>query len=486
MQFDVYPGLTSAVTPGLLFCYYENDTCIRESGLEMTTYHLLPIVLAGIIGASGGRAVAQAQPAPTPPGVKAPIVKPLVVKPTQSKPYDSLPMTFFVATGEANSCGLGCERWIAADGKIDLNAAEHLRKLLAKLGRRRLPIFLHSGGGSVVGAIELGRLIRSRNIEVSVARTIPAECTRPQEQENVCERLKRSGHDLVSELDSRGAMCNSACVLTLSGGARRAVPPWVKLGVHAIGIDRGKTEIPSVAIAAATRAANFRIVEYLHDMGINKALFDTSNAVPHESTRFLQRDELVRFGIDTREFGETDWRFAEKPNIAITKGFFVRTGEADPAHSEALLRLDCIAGKAMRLTFARERNLSNPAGTAPRPLRLTVNGSRIELPYATRSGAIEIRTVTLWPKMIDSAGDEGAIEISGFGPDTDHELQGHVILSMSGFSAAYARLRKACDALWSVDDGCGVGDLSARCLPETLKTWPALPSTAGKQAWPLR
>jgi hypothetical protein len=281
-------------------------------------------------------------------------------------------------------------------------------------------------------------------------------------------------------------MCNSACVLTLSGGAKRAVPPWVKLGVHAIGIDRGKTEIPSVAIAAATRAANFRIVEYLHDMGINKALFDTSNAVPHESTRFLQRDELVRFGIDTREFGETDWHFAEKPNIAITKGFFVRTGEPNPAHSEALLRLDCIAGKALRLTFAREPNLSNLAGSAPNPLRLTVNGSRIELPYATRSGAIEIRTVTLSPKMIDSAGDEGTIEISGFGPNTDHESQGHVILGMSGFSAAYARLRKACDLLWSVDHGCGVGDLSARCMPETSKTWPALPSTAGEQAWPLR
>src|SRR5215468_1704169 len=157
------------------FAIMKRTLAFAKVASKMTTYRLPPIVLAAIIGASGGLAVAQAQPAATPPGVKTPIVRPLVVKPTPTKQYDSLPMTFFVATGEANTCGLGCERWIAADGKIDLNAAEHLRKLLAKLGRRRLPIFLHSGGGSVVGAIELGRLIRSRNIEVSVARTIPAE-----------------------------------------------------------------------------------------------------------------------------------------------------------------------------------------------------------------------------------------------------------------------------------------------------------------------
>src|SRR5260370_37294288 len=228
--------------------------------------------------------------------------------------------------------------------------------------------------------------------------------------------LNGSGKDLVSELDSNGAMCNSACVLMLSGGAVRSVPPLVRLGVHAIGIDLAKTQIRGAAIAAATHAANSRIVEFLRDMGINKALFDTSNSVPHESTRFLQRDELVRFGIDTREFGETDWRFVEKPNAAIAKGFFVRSGEADPAHPEALLRLNCGAGTAMRLTLARERSASNGTGASSRPLRVTVNGSRIDLPYATPGGTIEIRTAVLCPNMTDSPADKAAVEISRFVP----------------------------------------------------------------------
>src|SRR5262245_25006908 len=126
----------------------------------MRTRRLLPIAVAGIIGTSGGVSVAPAQPT-----AKPAVVKPATVRPIETRPSDPPPMTFFVATGEADACGSGCEAWIAADGKIDLDAALRLRKLLAKLAQRRLPIYLHSGGGSVLGAIELGRLIRTRNIE---------------------------------------------------------------------------------------------------------------------------------------------------------------------------------------------------------------------------------------------------------------------------------------------------------------------------------
>jgi hypothetical protein len=304
----------------------------------------------------------------------------------------------------------------------------------------------------------------------------------------------RSGQDLVSEIDSSGGMCNSACVLVLAGGAQRSVPPWVRLGVHAIGIDLGKTDIRGPLLAAATRSANARIVEFLRDMGIPKALFDASNAIPHESTRFLQRDELARFGLDTREFGEADWRFAEKPIVAIAKGFFVHTGDADLAYPEALLRLSCGAGKSMRLTFARQRPASTIDAGA-RPLRISMNSVRVDLPLATQPGKIEIRTTTLWPDTIASADDKGAVEISGFdsagggkSPDgslQDGKLRDRVVLNMAGFSAAYAKLRKACSETASADNGCGPGDLSPRCMPDALKDWhPAPPAAGGQTAWP--
>src|SRR5262249_12170329 len=163
------------------------------------------------------------------------------------------------------------------------------------------------------------------------------------------------------------------------GGVQRSVPPWVRLGVHAIGPDPGKTTIRGAQLAAEIRAENARIVEFLNDMGIPKALFDASNAVPHESARFLPRDEEAGLGLGTRDFGETDWRFAEKPAAAIAKGFFVRTDEPDLAYPEALLRLNCGAGKSMRLTFARERPAAAVNDADVRPLRVTVNGVRVDL-----------------------------------------------------------------------------------------------------------
>ena len=444
----------------------------------MPTGHLLPIALAGIIATCSGASVAAAQPGGIPaflkPAFSLPsFLVPRPAKPPPAKPSDPPPIAFFVATAPANACGPSCDAWIAAEGKIDLHAAQQLRKVLAKLGPRRLPLFLNSAGGSVLGAIELGRLVRSHNIEVSVARTIPAECLRDQPREKTCEALKRSGQDLVSEFDSSGGMCNSACVLVLAGGAQRSVPPWVRLGVHAIGIDPGKTTIRSPALAAATRSANARIVQFLQDMGIPKALFDASDAVPHESTRFLQRDELVRFGLDTREFGETDWLFAERPSVAIVKGFFVRTGDADLAYPEGLLRLNCGSGKAMRLTFARERP-APAVGAGVRPVSITVNGLRIDLPDPTQSGKIEMRTTVLRPDAIASAGDKGAIEIFGFDAAGDGQLQesrprDRIVLSMAGFSSAYARLRKVCNETASADSGCSAGEPSPRCMPEAIR-----------------
>src|SRR5260370_23046444 len=138
--------------------------------IKMRTRRLLPIALAGIIGTSGGVSVAPAQPT-----AKPAIVKPAIVKPTETTPSDPAPITFFVSTGDADASGSACEAWIAADRKIDLDAAQRLRKLLAKLARRRLPSFLHSGGGSVLSAMQLGSLIRSRNHEVNVAWAVAAK-----------------------------------------------------------------------------------------------------------------------------------------------------------------------------------------------------------------------------------------------------------------------------------------------------------------------
>src|SRR5262249_44192814 len=171
---------------------------------------------------------AAAEPA-RPPAV------PAKTEPAKVKLEDISNIVFYIAKGDANACGHGCDEWIAADGKIDIGAPERLRRLLAKLGSRRLPIFLHSPGGTVNGSLELGRLIRRQKLVTGVARTVPHSCDRDNWSDKTCEAFKRSGVQLESELDTEATMCNSGCVFALIGGTTRLVPPWVRLGIHAVG-----------------------------------------------------------------------------------------------------------------------------------------------------------------------------------------------------------------------------------------------------------
>ena len=83
------------------------------------------------------------------------------------------PIEFYLAHGDANACGRGCCEWIAAEGKIDVGAADRFRQLLPKLGDRRPPIYFHSPGGKVNDALELGRI---KKFEVSVGQTVPLGC----------------------------------------------------------------------------------------------------------------------------------------------------------------------------------------------------------------------------------------------------------------------------------------------------------------------
>ena len=38
-------------------------------------------------------------------------------------------MEFYLASGETDACGRDCSRWIAAEGRIDISAAQRLRHL---------------------------------------------------------------------------------------------------------------------------------------------------------------------------------------------------------------------------------------------------------------------------------------------------------------------------------------------------------------------
>ena len=150
-----------------------------------------------------------------------------------------------------------------------------------------------------------------------------------------------------------GAACNSACVYALLGATLREVSVDASLGVHSISILRTMTRRNGDGRIVATsstrvtgdtpsiRTAHGRVARYAAEMGISRALVDAAAAVPTETVRFITREEIVRFGIDKREFIETRWTADAGTTGSFTKFVMeVRPGEPK-RYGVMMMRLGC-------------------------------------------------------------------------------------------------------------------------------------------------
>lgn len=72
--------------------------------------------------------------------------------------------------------------------------------------------------------------------------------------------------------------------------------------------------------------ANQMVAAYLARMKIDRDLLDLAETVKFESVHILMREEIVRFGIDRREFVETPWRF-EDTSHAVRKMAIARKAD---------------------------------------------------------------------------------------------------------------------------------------------------------------
>ena len=333
------------------------------------------------------------------------------------------PIAFFVAKGEPDACGPGCGEWIAADGTIDAGAAQRLRALLQRLGKRNLPIYFHSPGGSVEGAIEIGRLLRARRMTAGVARTVPHGCDRSRDRESACDALKRSGRELPAELRTVRTLCNSSCVYALIGAALREVAAGAQLGVHAAVVvayhRNGGAEAaraPARLKAAALARANARIERYVTAMGIDRALFRTASEVRHDRVHYLTRDEIARFGIDRRDFHETRWMTEEGPSGAAMVVKFAAAAKAgEPTQYRAMqLLLACGRTGFISVGFARDLDPSDhlaSAAIAARGSEVTLSPGRAQPTVRPNGVAMEIWVAAAPRAFFDGAALGDTIEV---------------------------------------------------------------------------
>ena len=152
-------------------------------------------------------------------------------------------LIIYLARGPANSCGPGCDRWIAVEGIVDAGAAARISRFLRDVKDTRRPIYFHSPGGSVEPAYAIGRLLRSRKAVARVGRTIVAACAAGTQIDDACLKIKNGGGEVEAAISTYHAMCNSACSYLFLGATTREVAPDAAVAVHNSKLTLSFTEI---------------------------------------------------------------------------------------------------------------------------------------------------------------------------------------------------------------------------------------------------
>lgn len=133
----------------------------------------------------------------------------------------------------------------------------------------------HSAGGDMRGAVELGLLLRKRQIDTCLApaypRVTPAGLPMP----------------LVEQ-----AHCLSACAFAFAGGVHRHIAEGSRLGVHQFRSAQGDAGESMTQIAMVLLAA------YLEQMGVSRTLLDAAALVPPNKLYMLTLEEAQHLRMD--------------------------------------------------------------------------------------------------------------------------------------------------------------------------------------------
>lgn len=193
--------------------------------------------------------------------------------------------------GNCGECG-----WVMAQGEITRNTPDRYRQFLAEqekeFGSKLISygVRLHSSGGDLGAALELGRLFRRDEVVTSVGKTVPLDAT-PW-------FLTEAGE------------CLSACAYAFLGGTTRSLETGGfdnRLGFHQFfDLDI----LSNIAEPVFTGAERLRdqyvvgvIIEYLIEMGISTELYPLIAEIAPGEMLSLSRDQTETLRVVTLSRG---------------------------------------------------------------------------------------------------------------------------------------------------------------------------------------
>jgi hypothetical protein len=203
-----------------------------------------------------------------------------------------LPMSFDMRSdGTLETCRTKCRSWVAAVGSITSETPRQFENFARTHDVRGAVIAFDSGGGSVLGTLELGRMIRRLDMTTTVGRTT----TSPAEK----------GAEGNATLSPR-ADCESMCAFLLLAGTRRYIPAEARVLVHQIWLGDKRDDATAASYSAedimVIQRDIGRIVQFTSEMGGGADLVETALRIPPwERLKPLNPEELVRAKLQTAD-----------------------------------------------------------------------------------------------------------------------------------------------------------------------------------------
>jgi hypothetical protein len=225
------------------------------------------------------------------------IAAPALLLPPPARASDRvLPMQFDLRRqNPAAACGTQCRVWIAASGAITADTPRDFQRFAQGRNLYGLTVALDSDGGSVLGAISLGREIRGLELDTTVGRSI--------------DLATGDAHASYASLSPR-ADCQSMCAFVLLAGVHRVVPPQARVMVHQIWLG-DRREDPTAANYSAEDLVLVQrdigsLAQYTVEMGASIDLLDLSLRIPPwEPMHVLTASEISRMHVATDVPAET-------------------------------------------------------------------------------------------------------------------------------------------------------------------------------------
>ena len=214
------------------------------------------------------------------------LAAPALLMPAAQAGDRALPMHFEMhKVGPAKACANHCRSFIAASGAITADTPRDFKRFAKGRDLRGLTLAFDSDGGSVLGAITLGREIRALDINTTVGRAVDSD-------------------GAFATLSPR-ADCQSMCAFVLLGGVHRTVPPQARVMVHQIWLG-DRREDPTAANYSAEDLVLVQhdigsLAQYTIDMGAAVDMLKLSLRIPPwEPMHALTTDEmrLTRLATD--------------------------------------------------------------------------------------------------------------------------------------------------------------------------------------------